>query len=48
MEDIRVLIVEDEPVIAENIACYLDNHDFKVCGIAYDAEEALLLTGPRW
>lgn len=43
MEEIRVLIVEDEPVIAENIACYLNNHDFKVCGIAYDAEEAFML-----
>lgn len=40
MEEIRILIVEDEPVIAENIACYLNNHDFNVCGIAYDAEEA--------
>lgn len=40
MDEIRVLIVEDEPVIAENIAYYLNNHDFKVCGIAYDADEA--------
>lgn len=43
MEEIRILIVEDEPVIAENIACYLNNHDFTVCGIAYDADEAKLL-----
>jgi DNA-binding NarL/FixJ family response regulator len=40
MEEIQILIIEDEPVIAENIACYLNNHDFKVCGIAYDADEA--------
>ena len=40
MEEIQILIVEDEPVIAENIAWYLNNHDFKVCGIAYDADEA--------
>lgn len=40
MEEIQILIIEDEPVIAENIAWYLNNHDFKVCGIAYDAEEA--------
>jgi DNA-binding NarL/FixJ family response regulator len=40
MEKIQVLIVEDEPVIAENIAYYLTNHNFNVCGIAYDAEEA--------
>ena len=36
------MIVEDEPVIAENIAYYLNNHDFKVCGIAYDSEEAIM------
>ncbi len=41
MEAIRVLIVEDEPLIAENIAMYLNNHDFTVSGIAYDDEEAL-------
>lgn len=40
MEKIQVLIVEDEPIIAENIAYYLTNHDFNVCGIAYDADEA--------
>ena len=40
MDEIQILIVEDEPVIAENIAHYLNNHDFKVCGIAYDADEA--------
>ncbi|MEO8111078.1 MAG: response regulator [Ginsengibacter sp.] len=40
MSEIRVLIVEDEPVIAENIAHYLNNNDFKVCGIAYDDEDA--------
>jgi len=40
MDEIQILIVEDEPVIAENIAYYLNNHDFKVCGIAYDADEA--------
>ena len=39
MSEIRVLIVEDEPVIAENIAQYLNNNDFKVSGIAYDDEE---------
>ena len=41
MSEIRILIVEDEPVIAENIAHYLNNNDFTVCGIAYDDEEAL-------
>ncbi len=41
MSEIRVLIVEDEPVIAENIAHYLNNNDFNVCGIAYDDDEAI-------
>ena len=40
MIEVRVLIVEDEPVIAENIAVYLNNNDFMVSGIAYDNEEA--------
>ncbi len=40
MNKLRVLIVEDEPVIAENISMYLDNADFEVSGIAYDSEEA--------
>jgi RNA polymerase sigma factor (sigma-70 family) len=40
MSEVRVLIVEDEPVIAENIAMYLNNNDFMVSGIAYDNEEA--------
>lgn len=41
MHQFKVLIVEDEPVIAENIAVYLNNHDFIVSGIAYDDEEAI-------
>ena len=40
MSEVRILIVEDEPVIAENIAIYLNNSDFMVSGIAYDNEEA--------
>lgn len=40
MNEIKILIVEDEPVIAENIAVYLNNGDFAVSGIAYDDEEA--------
>jgi len=38
---IKVLIVEDEPLIARNIAMYLRNHDYEVSGIAHDPEEAL-------
>ncbi len=40
MSKLRILIVEDEPVIAENISMYLDNNDFEVSGIAYDSTEA--------
>ncbi|MDZ4808698.1 MAG: response regulator transcription factor [Bacteroidota bacterium] len=40
MSRLRILIVEDEPVIAENISMYLDNTDFEVSGIAYDSTEA--------
>lgn len=41
MNEIKVLIVEDEPVIAQNISMYLNNHDFVVSGIAYDYDEAI-------
>ena len=41
MTAIKVLIVEDEPLIARNIAMYLRNHDYEVSGIAHDPEEAL-------
>ena len=40
MNKIWVLIVEDEPLIAEHIATYLDNNDFEVSGISYDWEDA--------
>lgn len=38
---IKILIVEDEPLIAEGIALHLKNSDFSVSAIAYDADEAL-------
>lgn len=41
MSEVRVLIVEDEPIIAENISMYLNNNDFVVSGIAYDDQDAL-------
>ena len=41
MSKIKPLIVEDVPVIAENISLYLDNNDFEVSGIAYDSEDAM-------
>ena len=40
MTGIKILIVEDEPLIAKNISKYLNNNDFEVSGIAYDVEEA--------
>jgi DNA-binding NarL/FixJ family response regulator len=41
MTEIRVLIVEDDPLIAEDIATALANIDYAVAGVAYDEEEAL-------
>ncbi|MFZ1254802.1 MAG: response regulator transcription factor [Saprospiraceae bacterium] len=40
---VKVLIVEDEPLIAENLAMYLNNNDFEVVGMAYDYDEGLRL-----
>jgi DNA-binding NarL/FixJ family response regulator len=41
MSNIRVLVVEDEPLIAEDIRETLDNIDFEVSGVAYDSDVAL-------
>jgi DNA-binding NarL/FixJ family response regulator len=41
MTGIKVLIVEDEPLIAKNIGMYLNNNDYEVSAIAYDPDEAL-------
>ena len=41
MSEFKILIVEDEPIIAQNIAAYLNNNDFTVSGIAFDYDEAL-------
>lgn len=40
MTGIKILIVEDEPLIAKNIGMYLNNNDYEVAGIAYDPEDA--------
>ncbi len=40
-EKIKILIVEDEPLVAEDIAGHLSSMDFTVTGIAYDGEQAL-------
>ncbi len=42
MSEFKILIVEDEAIIAQNIAVYLNNSDFVVSGIAYDDEDAIL------
>ncbi len=42
MSEIRVLIVEDEPLIAEDIADYLGSIDYSVSGIAHSIDAALL------
>jgi DNA-binding NarL/FixJ family response regulator len=41
MSGIKVLIVEDEPLIAKNIGMYLNNHNYEVSAIAYDPDEAM-------
>lgn len=41
VSELKVLIVEDEPLIAEHIATYLAKAEFAVCGIAHDDEEAI-------
>jgi len=41
MTGIKILIVEDEPLIAKNIGMYLNNNDYEVSAIAFDPEEAL-------
>jgi DNA-binding NarL/FixJ family response regulator len=41
MSEFKILIVEDEAIIAQNIAVYLNNSDFTVSGIAYDDDEAI-------
>ena len=41
MTEARVLIVEDEPIIAEDIASALKTNDFDVSAIVYSKEDAL-------
>ncbi|WAC12978.1 response regulator transcription factor [Dyadobacter pollutisoli] len=43
MSEIRVLIVEDDPIIAEDIKEMLTNVDYTVLGIAYSKMEAIRL-----
>lgn len=41
MSDINILVVEDEPLIAEDIASILERNDFAVSAIVYTKEDAL-------
>lgn len=41
MGDIRILIVEDEPIIAEDIASLVEKNDFMVSAIVYTKANAL-------
>ncbi|REE00095.1 LytR/AlgR family response regulator transcription factor [Marinoscillum furvescens] len=43
MHRVKVLVVEDEFIVAEEIAQVLDQHEFEVVGKAANAEEALTL-----
>lgn len=43
MSRIQVLIVEDEPLIAEDIAMALESIDYAVAGVAYRVKDALQL-----
>lgn len=40
MSEIRILIIEDDPIIAADIADYLNNVDYRVSGIAYNPMQA--------
>lgn len=41
MSKVRIVVVEDEPLIADNIADRLEKHGYEVVGIADNAEGAL-------
>ena len=41
MRDIRVLIVEDEPLIAEDLAAILEREGFSISAVVYTPEDAM-------
>lgn len=41
MEGVRILVVEDEPLVAEDIVGHLESVGFISCGIAHDGSQAL-------
>jgi len=42
MKDFRILVVEDEPLVAEDIAGYLQDVGYGISAIAYNGNQALL------
>jgi len=40
-QNIKILIVEDEPIIAMDIKTYLKKLDYNIIGVAYNSEQAL-------
>jgi DNA-binding NarL/FixJ family response regulator len=48
MSRIRVLIIEDEPIIAAKIEAALNNINFEVAGIAYTPEQAMRLLSTKY
>ena len=41
MTKTRILIVEDEPIVAKEIAFNLEDHGFEIAGIAHNSDKAL-------
>lgn len=41
MKSIKILVVEDEPLVAEDIASHVEEMGFEVAGIAYSGAEAI-------
>ncbi len=48
MSEIKVLIIEDEPIVAANIRMALDHINFKVAGVAYNKMQALELLAKNY
>ena len=41
MSRVEILIVEDEPLVAEDIAGHLEALDFEISGLIHSGEEAI-------
>ena len=47
MRKIHILIVEDEPLIAKDLSYMLEDLDYSIAGIAYNAHDALKIVNER-